>query len=242
MPLDWSSTSQAQKSNGVKVLIYANSGYGKTALCATAPAPIILSAEAGLLVLNRKNLEKLYGVGNPAITYDIPVLKITTVQDLTDAHTWLTTSPDAAYFQTICIDSITEIAEVVLANAKKLVKDPRQAYGELIEKMENTIRSFRDIEGKNVYMSAKLESYKDETGVTTFGPSMPGKKLGPSLPYFFDEVLRIGVNKTPQGVAYRFIQCEADFQYVAKDRSGALDPLEPPHLAHIFAKIKQGST
>jgi len=242
MPLDWSTTSHVQSSGGVKVLIYGNSGYGKTALCATAPAPLILSAEAGLLVLNKKNLEKLYGVGNPSITYEIPVLKISCVADLTDALNWILTDPAAQQFQTICLDSITEIAEVVLSNAKKLVKDPRQAYGELIEKMENTIRAFRDIPGKNVYMSAKIEAYKDEfTGVTTFGPSMPGKKLGPSLPYFFDEVLRLGVNKTPQGEPYRFVQTAADFQNIAKDRSGALDAIEPPHLAHIFAKIRQAS-
>jgi hypothetical protein len=228
--------------NGVKCLIYADSGMGKTALCATAPAPLIISAESGLLVLNKRNLEKLYGVANPSITYDVPVIQIRTVSDLNEAHAWLVGAAEAKQFQTICVDSISEIGEVVLNNAKRVVKDPRQAYGELIEKMETVIRDFRDTPGRNVYMSAKLEAQKDEfTGITRFGPSMPGVKLGQKLPYFFDEVFKLGVNKDPQGTSFRFLQTSADLQNMAKDRSGALDQMEPPHLTLVFNKILQGA-
>jgi hypothetical protein len=34
--------------NGIKCLVYGGSGVGKTPLCASAPAPFIISAEAGL--------------------------------------------------------------------------------------------------------------------------------------------------------------------------------------------------
>lgn len=242
MALEFTTTSRVNVQGAVKVLIYGDSGMGKTALCATAPKPLIISAESGLLVLNRKNLEKLYGVGNPGISYDIPVMQIRNVNDLNEAHTWLMTSPDARQFQTVCIDSISEIGEVVLNNAKRTVKDPRQAYGELIEKMESVIRAFRDMPQFNVYMSAKLEPMKDElTGITRFGPSMPGNKLGPKLPYFFDEVFKLGVNKDAQGNPFRFLQTAVDLQNMAKDRSGALDMMEPPNLTHVFNKIMQGA-
>ena len=242
MALEFTTTSRAAHMNGVKCLIYGDSGMGKTALCATAPAPLIISAESGLLVLNKRNLEKLYGVANPSISYDIPVIQIRNVQDLTDAHAWLLSAAEAKQFQTICVDSISEIGEVVLNNAKRQVKDPRQAYGELIEKMESVIRAFRDTPDKNVYMSAKLEPMRDElTGVTRFGPSMPGAKLGQKLPYFFDEVFKLGVNKDQQGTSFRFLQTSADLQNMAKDRSGALDMMEPPHLTHVFNKILQGA-
>lgn len=242
MPIEWSMTSQASASNGVKCLVYAESGYGKTALCATAPTPIILSAESGLLVLNKKNLEKLYGVNTPGISYDTPVINIRNVSDLTDALEWLTLAPDSARFKTVCMDSISEIAEVVLNNAKRQVKDPRQAYGELIEKMESVIRGYRDLPGKNVYITAKLEPMKDElTGIVKYGPSMPGTKLGPKLPYFFDEVFKLGINKDQHGTSYRFLQTSSDLQNIAKDRSGALEPMEPPHLTHVFNKILQGA-
>lgn len=224
MNLQFTTTDQAAAMNGVKVLVYGGAGAGKTVLCSTAPAPFLISAEGGELSLR--------GVS-------IPMVKVRTVEDLTAIYDWLVRSPDAAQFQTICIDSLSEIAEVVLNNAKKQVKDPRQAYGELIEKMEMVIRMFRDLQGKNVYMSAKMEPTKDElTGVVKYAPAMPGSKLGAKLPYFFDFVFRIGVNKTQQGETYRFLQTQPDFQYEAKDRSGVLAAVEQPNLTHIFNKVR----
>ena len=237
--MQWTSTSAIRNDSGVKCLVYGGSGDGKTVMCATAPAPAILSAESGLLSLSRSNLERLYGVGNADISYDIPVLPITTLDQLTDAFRMFSSSAEArGRFRTICLDSITEIAEMVLANAKIQVKDPRQAYGELIDKMLDAIKKFRDIPGYHVYMSAKMEPSKDElSGITRFGPMMPGSKLGPQLPYYFDEVFRLGRNKTPQGVPYRFLQTDGDLQYIAKDRSGLLEGMEPPNLNHVFRKI-----
>lgn len=238
MPLHFTTSEQASQVAGVKTLIYSGSGMGKTVLCATAPSPLVLSAESGLLSLREKNLERLFGVGNQAVTYNVPVIQIATVDDLTDAYNWCLQSHEAKQFQTICLDSLSEIGEVVLNNAKRQVKDPRQAYGELIEKMETTIRWFRDLPGRHVYMTAKMEPVKDEqSGIVKYGPSMPGSKLGPKLPYYFDEVFRLGINKTLQGESYRFLQTQPDLQYEAKDRSGSLNNLELPFLTHVFNKI-----
>lgn len=238
MALQFTTSEQAAQVGGVKALVYGGSGVGKTVLTATLPAPILLSAESGALSLKKANLERLFGVNNPSICYNVPMILITNVQDLTDAYEWCTRSSEAQQFASISLDSISEIAEVVLNNAKRQVKDPRQAYGEMIEKMETLIRLFRDIPGKNVYMSAKMEPTKDEmTGVVKYGPAMPGAKLGQKLPYFFDEVFRLGVNKTPQGESYRFLQTQPDMQFEAKDRSGALAVMEAPHLSQVFSKI-----
>jgi len=223
MAIQFTTTDQASAKSGVKVLVYGDSGMGKTTLCATAPAPIIVSAESGLLSLRK---------------FRIPVIEVKTIDQLTEAYNWALQSAEARQFATFCIDSISEIGEVVLANAKKQVKDPRQAYGELIEKMTMTIRAFRDLPGKHVYMAAKMEPMKDElSGVVKYGPGMPGSKLGPQLPYYFDEVFRLGVNKTVQGETYRFLQTQPDLQYTAKDRSGSLAAIESPDLNHVFAKI-----
>ncbi len=221
--LKFTTTSEAARVHGVKCLVYGKAGHGKTFMCSTAPAPIMLSAEAGILSLQK---------------FAIPMIEISKVEDLIEALNWCIGSAEAAQFQTIYMDSISEIAEVILTNAKRQVKDPRQAYGELIEKMMDTVRAFRDIKGKHVVMTAKQETTKDALlGTITIGPSMPGAKLGPALPYLFDEVFRLGVQKDPTGVLYRFLQTEPDFQHDAKDRSGTLDPIEPPDLSHIFNKI-----
>lgn len=245
MALNWSTSSRSAVAQGVKVLVYSESGMGKTALCATAPRPIIISAESGLLVLSKRNIEKLERLnGIAATTYDIPVIQINNIAEMDEAYNWLTMSHEAKQFDTVCTDSISEIGEQCLNNAKRTVKDPRQAYGDLIEKMETLIRKFRDLPNKHVYMSAKLEPMKDElTGIVRFGPSMPGSKLGQKLPYFFDEVFKLAVGKMPPPSqdTYRFLQTASDLQNIAKDRSGALDVMEPPHLSYVFNKIMQGA-
>ena len=237
--MEFTTTDQNAQDAGIKVLAYSQSGVGKTALCATAPRPIILSAEAGLLSLKKSNLERLFGVANPSISYDIPVILIKTTKDLEEAYTWLTEAKEMEMFDTICIDSITDIAETVLANAKKLNSDPRKAYGEMADHMIALVKAYRDIRDKNVYVAAKLDKDKDEvSGMMMYGPSMPGKQTGPALPYLFDEVFRLGVGKDKDQKEFRFIQTQPDLQYTAKDRSGTLDYFEPANLTHIFNKIR----
>jgi hypothetical protein len=239
MSLQFTTTEAAVEQTGVKVLVYGESGLGKTVLAATmGDNSVLLSAEAGMLSLKRRNLERLFGAGNPSIAVNMPVIQIHNVQDLIEAHQLLA-SPASTHIKNVGLDSISEIAEVVLNNAKRQSRDPRQAYGELLEKMESVIRAFRDLPGKNVYMAAKAEPMRDElTGVVKYGPSMPGSKLGPKLPYFFDEVFALRINKDPQGREFRYLQCQPDIQFVAKDRSGALAAMEPPHLGQLFAKIQ----
>lgn len=213
--------------NGVKVLVYSRAGIGKTVLCSTAPTPFIGSAESGVLSLRNMN---------------IPMAELTCIEDVEEFYRWIVGSAEARQFQTFCLDSISEIAEQVLNNAKRTTKDPRQAYGELIERMESLIRKFRDIQGPNVYFAAKMEPIKDEmTGIVKYSAKMPGSKLGPSLPYFFDEVFRLDIGKDKDGKEFRFLQTQPDMQYEAKDRSGALAAIEPPDLSYIFSKIHQGA-
>ena len=223
MTIKFSSTDQSSAQQGVKVLVYGGSGAGKTRLCSTAPKPLIISAEAGLLTLRKVS---------------IPVIEIKNVDDLREAYEWCAKSQEARQFQTLCIDTISEVAEVVLANLKRQVKDPRQAYGEVIDQVAQVIRAFRDLPGFHVYVAAKMEPIKDEmSGVIKYGPMMPGQKLGPQLPYFFDEVFRIGIGKDLKGNQFRFLQTASDLQYDAKDRSDNLSPMEWPDLSAVFAKI-----
>ena len=209
--------------HGIKVLVYGGAGVGKTRLVATAPIPVLISAESGLLSLRQ---------------YDIPTWQIYSIADLYAAYNFLTQSAEAKQFSTICVDSISEIAEVCLVTAKKRNKDPRQAYGDLIDEMMLLVRGFRDLPNKHVYISAKSEFYKDEvSGVVKNQPSMPGTKLGPALPYLFDEVFHMGIAKDDKGKDYRYLRTQPDFQHEAKDRSGALATFEQPDLSLIFSKI-----
>ena len=207
---------------GVKILCYGQSGAGKTSLIRTLPNPIILSAEAGLLSLTGT---------------DIPYIEITSMSELQEAYLWVSSSDEAGGFDSIALDSISEIGEVVLSSEKKDTKDPRAAYGAMQEQMGDLIRAFRDLPGKNVYFSAKLEKSQDEMGKLLYNPAMPGKALTQGLPYFFDEVLALRVERDADGNAHRALMCDSDGLWLAKDRSGKLEPWEAPDLGAIIAKI-----
>jgi hypothetical protein len=237
MALQFTTSNQYTETQGIKCATYGLAGMGKTVLCATAPRPLVLAVEAGMLSLRQKNLERLFGVGTPGITYDVPAIIIHNIDDMNQAYEFCSSHPHMQNIDTICLDSVSEIAEVVLNTAKRTVKDPRQAYGELVEKMETLIRGFIALK-KHVVMNYKMAPHKDElTGITRYGPMVPGQQLGPKVPYMYDEVFRLGINKDGQGNPFRFLQTQPDLQFEAKDRSGALAAIEPPNLAYVFNKI-----
>jgi hypothetical protein len=66
---------------------------------------------------------------------------------------------------------------------------------------------------------------------------MPGKSLTQGLPYFFDEVLALRVERDAEGVTQRALMCDSDGLWLAKDRSGKLSGWEAPDLGEIIAKI-----
>ena len=215
-------TTGSMAANGVKVLVYGQAGAGKTSLIKTLPSPSVLSAEGGLLSIQDA---------------DLPFIEITSMTELQEAYTWLTSSDEAKSYKSVALDSISEIAEVCLNTEKKATKDPRQAYGAMQEQMADIIRAFRDLPGRHVYMSAKLEKTQDEMGRVLYAPSMPGNKTGQALPYFFDEVLALRVEKDSDGATQRALMCDSDGLWLAKDRSGKLDAWEAPDLSAVFAKI-----
>jgi phage nucleotide-binding protein len=208
--------------NGVKLLVYGNAGAGKTSLIPTLPTPIVFSAEGGLLSI---------------ADADVSFVEVSSYDTLMEAYKWVTESDEAKHFESIALDSISEIAEVVLNHEKKIAKDPRQAYGAMQEQMSDIIRAFRDIPNKHVYFTAKCEKATDETGRILYAPSMPGNKTGQQLPYFFDEVLALRVEKDQEGIAQRALMCDSDGIWQAKDRSGKLDTWEAPDLGAIIRKI-----
>ena len=218
-------TTGSLAANGVKVLVYGQAGAGKTSLVKTLPNPIVLSAEGGLLSIQDA---------------DLPYIEISDMDTLKEAYTWLTSADEAKAYQSVALDSISEVAEVVLHHEMKINKDGRAAYGEMNTTMQELIRAFRDLPGKHVYMSAKLEKSQDETGKMLYNPSMPGKSLTQGLPYFFDEVLALRVEKDGEGVTQRALMCDSDGLWLAKDRSGKLEAWEAPDLGAIITKMQGG--
>lgn len=212
-------------SDGIKCMIYGPSGVGKTPLLGTAPGPIILSAEKGLLSLKRCNPP-------------VPYIEIHTYAQLSEAFSWLLNSHEARQFYTPCLDSLSEIVEVLLEEEFRKNKDPRKAYGNMASEGIKLVRAFRDMPGRSCILIAKEEYIKDEgSGMMIYQPMMPGTKLGNQLPYFFDETFQMLVGKDNTNQTYRALRTQRSFQHVARDRSGMLAEYEPANLTHVFKKI-----
>lgn len=226
-------TTSDEQQTFLKFLIYGISGAGKTYLLSTVPEPeraFICSVEAGSLSLSRVSIEGA---------------QINSMKDANECYEWLKGSDEAKQFNFIQLDSITELAEICLAEELPAHKDPRKAFGAMMDRMKRLIRAFRDLPGRHIYMTAKQSQIQDEAGRLYFGPDMPGQKLGPGLPYWFDEVFALRLNKQTDpasGVVEtaRTLQTLGDDNYIAKDRSGLLNEFEPPNLAHIMNKILKG--
>ena len=225
MSIKLTTSAQAAQTSGVKALVYGVAGSGKTTLSATfGDIPtVVISCESGLLSI---------------ADADLPVIEIQSMNDLSEAYLFLTQNQDGQHFKAIVIDSISEIAEVLLAEEKRASKDARAAYGNTSERMMELLRAFRDVPGRHVLFISKLEKVKDEiSGALMYGPSMPGQRLGQAIPYLVDEVFALRLEKDAEGNVARWLQTAPDFQWQAKDRSGKLGIYEPADMNHIISKI-----
>ena len=230
MAIKFTSTKEAT-GKYVKCLVYGNSGIGKTMLASTAPSPIIISSESGLLSLQ---------------DFDIPVIMVENHLDLKQALDFVKTSPKAEKFETVVLDSLSDIAESCLdyfrKNPENNNTNPQAAYGLLADKLLPLIKGFRDIPNKNVYFIAKITVMADEyTGINKYAPMMPGRVLPNALPYLFDLVMPMRSAKNDKGDIVRFLQTVEDPQYIAKDRSRRLSQTEPANLSVIFEKAVNNS-
>jgi hypothetical protein len=215
-------TNQIKYDYGVKTCLFGASGIGKTRLLSTAPEPLVLSAESGLLSLRKEK---------------VAYIEISSYKLLTEAYQWaISTSVEAKRFKTFGLDSLSEIAEIVLAEELRKSNDPRRAYGETQQQMYKLVRNFRDIPGKNVVMVAK-EMFIEIGMARCATPLMPSEKLQLQVPYFFDLVLHMYVgNDSTTGKRYTALHTQSNLNWLAKDRSGTLDVIEYPDLTNVFKK------
>ena len=190
---------------GVKCIIFGGAGVGKTRAIATAPSPIIISAEQGLLSL---------------MEVDVPYIEVNSLEELDEAYNLLKKDNGQTY-KTIGLDSLSEIAEVLIAKELPKHKDGRQAYAALAQAMIPMLKKFRDLKNVNTVFSCKRIDVKDdETGTVTTELLLPGNVLGYQVPYLVDELFYMDTDR--KGVP--FFQVKPSRKVFAKDRSGALDP------------------
>ena len=212
------------QNQGAKILVYGMAGAGKTTLAKTAPGKVlVISAEAGLLsIRDAKNVEA------------IEVKEASEVMQLHDAL-----KSGELQYDTVCLDSVSEISEILLTWEKSRSKDPRMAYGNVQESVTNLMRAFRDL-NMHVLFLCKEDVVNDD-GVLRHAPKMVGTKLGESITYFFDEVLALRIiedqDEDGKNVQTRWLQTTYGQGYKAKDRSGKLEAFEKPNITALIEKL-----
>lgn len=155
-------------------------------------------------------------------------------------------------YQTIFVDSITVLGRLCFkwaqtqpeAFSEKTGKpDTRGAYGLHGREMMQLLIHLQHIKNKNVWLVGILDHKQDDFKRWFWQPQIEGSKTGLELPGIVDQVVTMTELPTEDNKSfYRAFICQKpnQWQMPAKDRSGTLDVVEPPHLGKLMEKILAG--
>ena len=190
--------------DGVKILLFGASGLGKTTMLGTLSGKtLILSAESGLLVLRDK---------------DVDVIDIDSVEKL--GAIYIALKNGELKYDNVCLDSLSEIGEMIVKelDADDYYGDPSNTFPmwkEYSKKMISIAKSFRDLKGINIVLTALAEPV-EANGSIKYLPMIPAKKAQAKLVSLFDEVYYYSFNKDKQ----RVLHTSGSNMYEAKSRIG----------------------
>lgn len=230
MPINWSTTAQSAKQGGIKINVFGRDGDGKTTLIPTAPRPFIADVDKKTLSIAK---------------YNIPGAIVNTWQDFRDVVDWFRgTSTEAKLFDTLCVDSLSTISELLLAEEKIRSRtkagalDLRKAYPEMRDKLNIMMRDLMSIPDKNVLFLTKASLMDQGDGSKLYSPATPGAPSESGVGYYVNEnfCLRIVNPGTPE--EWRYLQTSQDGYAQSRDNSNALEAKEKPDITWIINKIR----
>lgn len=206
------------KTHKIKAVIYGGSGSWKTSFGGSAPKPIFASAEGGLLSIAHINPE---------------YVEIKGLEDLAGLLSFLKTQPHE--YETVIIDSITEISEIIKRGIEK--KSGRamqiQDFGTLSKKIREILAGFRDLP-MHVLFIAQEKYDKDGDQIIKISPSLNGKSAD-EIAYFMDIVGYLYID--PSSNERRIITSTAQ-KYLTKDRTRMIGNDTTPDFSMWVEAVK----
>jgi hypothetical protein len=181
----------------------------------TAPRPVLCATEPGLLSMRNSN---------------VPTWMAATPAQIDEFFAWLFGSHEANNFDTVGIDSSSQMAETFLDDALSRLKHGKAAYGEMARSTRKHLEGLYFLPNKHVYLIAKQNV---ELGKKR--PLFPGQDLNAWVPHRYDAVLYCDTFDSPQG-QFKAFRARGTFDTLARDRSGNLNEFEPCDLTALFTK------
>ena len=242
---------------GAKILLLGPPGVGKTWQLRTLDpsATLFVDAETGDLCILDLPVPTIRvdswplardlacRIGGPNISY--PPTAAYSEAHFKAVGGWL---EDLECYQTIFLDSLTQLGRLSFRWAEQQPeafsdrgrKDLRASYGLHARETLAFLHQLQHARGKNIVFVGILEKIVDDFKVATWGLQLEGGKASRELPGIVDQIitmnfLEFGDGKPP----IRGFVCTNPnpWAYPAKDRSGKLSQIEPPHLGDLISKL-----
>ncbi len=214
------------KQEGMAVIVYSPSGFGKTTLLGTLPEgkTLICDVEGGTASISDR-------------AHD--VIRIKTLKELTELYEALKNGE--LNYRFVGMDSISELEKAVQFSRKNLKGKAfmsMREYGETAEIMREYVRKFRNLkhQGITVVFTA-LEMLVDvisETETRHKRVPLVSRKFYEELCGLMDMVGRLVIDKDSGDRAILF---EGNDHFLAKTRIKVVNPIESPDLTVLFRKV-----
>jgi hypothetical protein len=243
---------------GAKILIAGPTGVGKTSLLRTldSKTTLFIDAEAGDLSVRDLPIDTVR-INDWRLACDLacriggPNPSFPPTSYYSQAHYEAVGGAleNLDRYQTIFVDSITEIARLSFRHAEQQPeafsertgkKDTRGAYGLHGRMMTHWLQHLQHARGKSVIFVAVLERVTDDFNrFLEWRVQLEGGKIGRELPAIVDQIITMNWVDFGDGKPVRALVCTAPnpWNYPAKDRAGRLEQIEKPHLGQLIAKL-----
>lgn len=250
---------RAQEQRGVTICLAGIPGIGKTSQVRTLrerlPKALMINCEAGDLaiadvsidVIHEPSWEELIDIGlilggpdsvqGPSELYS---------KARYDALMNKSEYARLATYQTIFIDSVTDVSRRSLAFAERQPeafshgrKNLLGVYGLHARQMVSLLSRLQRGRTRNIIMTCVLERVVDNLGTATWDLQIEGARTGRELPAIIDELIIMNFVDFGDGKPARaFITGQPNpWNYPSKDRSGRLDLYERPDLGALLDKL-----